>query len=150
MSNWADIVTAMATVGTFAAVSAAFLFSHRPMLAVSIKKCEYSEPEATFKGQIRIANHGTAIADQVDLTFTFGGTNALKKIDKIVIPPGDKHKETLSLSMGPDAYRLGQTKGNTLNAVIQGSYKGLLVSYRFNARLDYDPQLKRFVPIKAW
>jgi hypothetical protein len=73
MSNWPDIVTAVATLGTFLAVAAAFFISHRPMLSVSIKNCEYSEPEKLFKGHIRIRNHGTAIADQVDLTFTFGG-----------------------------------------------------------------------------
>ena len=138
MYNWPDIVTAVATFGTFLAVGAAFFISHRPMLSVSIKNCEYSAPDKLFKGHIQIRNHGTAIADRVALTFTFGGTNDRKKIDRIVIQPGDKHADTLSLPIMPD------------NALIQGSYKGIIIRYPYNARLNYDPNLKRFVPSIAW
>src|SRR6267142_5157379 len=44
-----------------------FAESHKPVLSVSFKKCEYSDIRELFEGQITLANHGTLTAHQVKL-----------------------------------------------------------------------------------
>jgi hypothetical protein len=50
--------------------------------------------------------------------------------------------------MGPERYATGQIEGNRFNAIIEGSYIGLAGRrYAYKAGLDYDPALRRFVPL---
>ena len=128
-----------------------FLESHKPMLSVSITDCVYCEGEQRFKGRITIKNHGRAVALAIDLTMSFGGTNFIKRIDQIAIQPQSSIPFILSLRMGPDQYRRGQTPAEPLNLQIQGSYKGLSdQAYSYNEKQHYEPELKRFFPIIAW
>lgn len=128
-----------------------FLESHKPMLSVSITHCVYSEGEQWFKGRITIKNHGTALANAIDLTMSFGGTNFIKRIERIAIQPKSSIPFILSLRMGPDQYRKGQTPAEPLNLQVQGSYKGLSgQTYSYNEKQHYEPELKRFFPIVVW
>jgi hypothetical protein len=129
-------------------VRKSFLESNAPILSVALTKCEYSESERGLKFRIVIRNRGPVAANQVDLTVTFGGSNERKKIDNIAIPPKDKIAYSFVLPMGPDRYAIGQIKGNYFNALVEGSYIGLAGQrYAYKTRLDYDPALRRFVPI---
>jgi hypothetical protein len=128
-----------------------FLESHAPALSVSIKKCEYSEADGRFKGRILTTNHGTAVADNVNLRISFGGSNVIKDIGRIAIQPKNKIAHTFSLPMTADRHKTGQTDGNRFNVLVEGSYKGLADhEYSYRERQEYDPDLKRFVPIVAW
>ena len=169
MSNWvtaiATVVIAWATIKTWFVYSRMygqvaeqtrltrdmFLESHRPMLSVSITDCVYSEGEELLKGRIKLKNHGTAVANQIDLSMSFGGTNFIKKIDRIAIQPKDKITHTLSLEIARNQYEAGKVEGNRINVLIQGSYKGIAnQTYSYNERQNYDPDLKHFVPSVAW
>jgi hypothetical protein len=128
-----------------------FLESHRPMLSVSITNCVYSEGEERFKGRIKIKNHGSTVANQIDLSLSFGGTNFTKKIDRIAIQPKDKITYTLLLNITCNQYEAGKVEGNRINTLIQGSYKGIADQmYSYNERQNYDPDLAQFVPSVAW
>jgi hypothetical protein len=127
-----------------------FLESHKPMLSVSIKKCEYSESEGVFTGYIRIKNYGSAVANETDLTFSFGGTNFIKRISRIAIRPKDKISYPFSFEMTANQFAAGQVEGNRINALIQGSYKGIADRiYSYNERQDFYPDLNRFTPVIA-
>jgi hypothetical protein len=172
MSNWAAAVTAIATAVIAWATTKTwfvysrmygqveqqtklthdmFLESHKPMLSASIKKCEYSESEGLFTGYIQIKNYGSVVANQIDLTFAFGGTNFIKKVSQIAIRPKDKIRYPLSLKMTAHQYSAGCTEGNRIDALIYGSYKGIAdQTYSYNERQHFYPELKRFVPVIAW
>jgi len=127
-----------------------FRETYRPRLSVSIRKCEYSETDGCFKGRIVTTNHGTAVANDVNLRIAFGYSNFVKSINRIAIQPQNKIVYTFSLAMTSDGYRTGQTQGNRLNVMVEGSYKGLADhEYSYGERQDYEPELKRFVPIWA-
>jgi hypothetical protein len=125
-----------------------FLESNAPILSVALKKCEYSETERGLKLRIVIGNRGRVAANQVELSVSFGGSNERKKIDHIAVPPKEKITYTFLLPMGADRYATGQIEGNRFNALIEGSYIGLASQrYPYKARLDYDPELRCFVPL---
>lgn len=127
---------------------ASFLESHAPILSVALTKCEFSESERGLKFRIVIRNRGPVAANQVDLIVTFGGSNERKEINNIAVPPKEKLTYGFVLPMGSAQYATGQIKGNYFNALIEGSYIGLAGQrHMYKARLDYDPALRRFVPI---
>jgi hypothetical protein len=128
-----------------------FLESHRPVLSVSLEDCKYSETNQTFEMQIVVANHGTSVANDVNLRISFGGSNAIKDINRIVIQPQNKIVQTFSVPTTPDRYKIGQSVGNRFNLLVEGGYKGVAdIDYRYRERQDYDPDLKSFVPIINW
>jgi hypothetical protein len=128
-----------------------FLESHRPVLSVSLEGCKYSETNQTFETQIVVTNHGTSAANDVNLRVSFGGSNAIKDMNRIVIQPQNKIVQTFSIPTTSERYKLGQMVGNRFNVLVEGSYKGVADSdYRYRERQDYDPDLKRFVPVMNW
>ncbi len=153
LSNW---IIASATFGNFVAyfllsrqTKALFLESNAPLLSVTLRNCEYSETDGGLRLRIVITNLGTVAANQVKLSVSFGGSNDRKDIQNIAIPPKDKIPYTFVLRMTRERYATGQLEGNRFNAIIEGSYTGLAgKGYAYKARQDYDPQLRRFVPIR--
>jgi hypothetical protein len=128
-----------------------FLETHRPVLSVTLEGCKYSEMKQTFEAQIVVTNHGTAVANDVNLRVSFGGSNAIKDINRIVIQPQNKIVQTFCVPTTPDEYKVGQMVGNRFNVLIEGSYRGIADrDYRYRERHDYDPDLKSFVPVMNW
>lgn len=128
-----------------------FVESHKPVLSVSLVKCEHVNLEQSLKMRIVVKNHGTVAANDVKLHIAFGGSNAVKDIGRIAIQPQNKIVYTFSMPMTSENFHIGQTVGNRLNALIEGSYKGLSdQSYPYRERQEYDPDLNRFVPTTAW
>lgn len=119
-------------------------------MSVSIEKCEYFEGDGRFKGRIVTRNHGTVAANNIDLRIDSGGFVLSKQIVRVSIQPKNKLTYTFSLPMTSNEYAIGRTVGNQFNVLIQGSYKGLAgIEYKYSERQDYDPELRRFVPIWA-
>ena len=95
-------------------------------------------------------NHGSAVANGINLRIRFGYSNFISDISRVSIQPQNKLVYTFALPMTLEEYKLGQTKGNRSNLLVEGSYKGLgNVDYKYSERQDYDPELHRFVPIWA-
>jgi hypothetical protein len=127
-----------------------FLESHRPELSVAMEDCKYSETDGLFEGQVTLANHGAATAHEVKLQIRMGSSHGLKDIGPIAIQPRGKIKHQFSFPIGFTTYQSGQTAGNWLNALIEGSYTGIADhKYQYQERQEYDPKLGHFVPVWA-
>ncbi len=159
-ADWTAIATCVIAVAAIANVLVYYgmwkqtedLFreSHRPRLSVAIKKCEYAEPEGCLKGRIVTTNHGSAVANEVNLRIRFGSCDFIKDISRVSIQPQNKLVYTFALPVTLAGYQRGQTIGNRFNVLVEGSYKGLgNLEYKYSERQDYDPELHRFVPIWA-
>jgi hypothetical protein len=127
-----------------------FLESHRPELSVAMDDCKYSEPDGLFEGQVTLENHGAATAHQIKFQIRMGSSQGLKDIGPIAIQPMGKIKQQFSFPIGLSTYQQGQTAGNWLNALIEGSYAGIGDRrYQYKERQEYDPKLGHFVPVWA-
>lgn len=127
-----------------------FLESHRPELSVAMEDCKYSEGDGRFEGQVTLTNHGAATAHQVKFQIRMGSSDGLKDIGPIAIQPMGRIKQQFSFPISPNTYQQGQTAGNWLNALIEGSYTGIADrSYQYQERHEYDPKLGHFVPVWA-
>ena len=126
-----------------------FLESNKPELSVSIENCEYSGADELFEGLITLTNHGAATARQVKFLIQISplGNSGIKDIGPVTIQPKNKMKHRFSFSMPSDTYRIGQTLGNRLGALVEGSYRGLAnKEFQYNERQEYDPKLGCFMP----
>lgn len=127
-----------------------FLESHRPELSVAMDDCKYSEPDGLFEGQVTLENHGAATAHQIKFQIRMGSSQGLKDIGPIAIQPRGKIKQQFSFPIALSTYQQGQTAGNWLNALIEGSYVGIGDRrYQYKERQEYDPKLGHFVPVWA-
>jgi hypothetical protein len=127
-----------------------FLESHKPELSVSIEDCEYSEPDGVFEGQITFANHGATVARQVRFQIQMDGYQGRKDIGPITIQPMNRIRQQLSFPMSRDMYQRGQTVGNRLGVLIEGSFRGLAdEEYQYHERQEYAFKLNRFMPFWA-
>jgi hypothetical protein len=165
---WTEIVTAgssiviaFATVGTLSVYRRmskqieaqinltrdTFLESHAPALFVSFEKCVYSKDEGRLVGVIVVKNHGTVAANEIDLTIQFGGTNAVRSVNRVAIQPGNRLTYPFALEMNATKYENGQTQGNRVNSYVSGSYKGLDgTKYKYNEKAEFYSEFRRFVP----
>lgn len=123
------------------------LESHAPALSVSFERCFYSKDDARLVGVIVLKNHGTVAANEIDLTIQFGGTNAVKSVNRVAIQPGNKLTYPFALGMNAARYENSQTQGNRLSSYVYGSYKGLDgTKYKYNEKAEFYSEFRRFVP----
>lgn len=164
VSNWIIAIAAVANVVVYyllwretlrqsTATREMFLESHRPALAVSIKKCVYNAlTNKTFTGQILIKNHGGSAAREVtlDLQFNTIGFARIVKLGPVSVQPQDKLMMTFDFPMELQTHILAQTDGNRLCARVDGSFRGMSgVEARYSELQRYEPALRRFTPIRS-
>jgi hypothetical protein len=95
-------------------------------------------------------NHGAAVANRISLRVQFGGSNFRKEIGPLAIQPQSKIRQAFGYPMTPDAYKVGQTDGNLLNARVEGSYWGIGdKEYPYGELHEYHINLGGFVPYWA-
>ena len=127
-----------------------FLESHKPELSVAIGDCEYSEPDGIFEGRIMLANHGATVARQVRFQIQMDGYQGRKDIGPLTIQPMNRIRQQLAFPMSRDSYQRGQTVGNRLGVLIEGSYRGLAdEEYQYHERQEYALKLNCFMPFWA-
>jgi len=130
----------------------AFLESLKPVLSVSVERCEYfGDKVQEFSGEIVIDNCGGATAVEVNIWLRFNaGTlpEAAENIASIAIHPHIPYRASFTFPMGPQVLKLAHSKGNPLGMRADGSYKGIDGRiYTYSELRYYDTKLHRFVPI---
>jgi hypothetical protein len=129
----------------------AFLESHKPVLSVSVEKCEYFGDQAQeFDGEIVIDNCGTASAVEVNIWLRFNATGfeASRNIAGMAIHPRVPYRASFAFPMKLEVHKVAHTEGNHIGMRADGSYKGIDGRiYPYSELQHYDTNLKRFVPV---